>query len=830
MTFITFAQGAITNLFMLLGFVALFSMIRRWPMTRLSFFPPWINGFLFGGMALLAMLVSMAGPPGLMFDCRSGVIGTGALLGGPVCALTSVLFPCLYRIYIGGLGLGPGLMEIIFPAILGSLCHWIYHRNYQGITIRSAILCSLIVGLGSNGLVIASIIVFMQRQALMLDVSSTLLVFFNGAISMSLFSTLLLLERQHTESMELYSSILQTAREGFLLVNMKGRLCEVNEAYCRMSGYTALELSAMSISDLQVSLPESEISGQIQRILTKGGEIFEAVHRHKDGSTYDVDISAQYLPGQNGRLIYLLRDVSDQKKAQRALQESEKKYKMLIETTNTGFVILDDQGRVLDANQEYVRLTACNRIEDILGRSVTDWTAPYDLERNAKAVCKCLETGSIRNLEIDYLDAKGRIVPIEIHATVLSGELSSVIMTICRDISERREAAEESERLHMQLTHAQKMESIGRLAGGVAHDFNNMLSVILANTEMAFRSLPPHSQWHSYITDIQDAAKRSAELTRQLLAFARRQNITPRVLDLNETVAGMLKMLRRLIGEDIHLLWQPGTNLLPVEMDPSQIDQILANLSVNARDAIGQRAGKISVATSMTTLGKDYCDQHAGCVPGKYAVLTVSDDGCGMSQETLLHIFEPFFTTKSIGKGTGLGLATIYGIVEQNKGLIDVQSELGKGTTFRIFLPCLAEPAVEMPGKAERAATPLHGEQTILLVEDERALLNILKRILEKEGYSVLAATTPVEALRMTREYSGKINLLISDVIMPEMNGYDLSKQLLSLQPGLKRFLMSGYTPDIITDYHVREEDVDFIQKPFSLDVFIARIRTLLAS
>ncbi len=379
---------------------------------------------------------------------------------------------------------------------------------------------------------------------------------------------------------------------------------------------------------------------------------------------------------------------------------------------------------------------------------------------------------------------------------------------------ERRQTETEKALLQSQLMQAQKMESIGRLAGGVAHDFNNMLGVILGHVEMAQELVEPAGQLFEDLDEIKKAARRSADLTRQLLAFARKQTISPRVLDLNETVEGLLKMLRRLIGEDVDLVWLPGQGLGPVKIDPTQVDQILANLTVNARDAI-DGVGRITIETANAVLDEEYCAEHNGSVPGSYVMLSIGDDGCGMDRSVQEHIFEPFFTTKEIGQGTGLGLATTYGIVKQNSGFINVRSAPGQGSIFRIYLPRHVgrRSAIDSGEGAERAQK---GQEMILLVEDEPANLNLGKRMLEKLGYRVLAAGTPGEALRLAEYNSGEIDLLLTDVVMPEMNGRDLSKRLLSLYPGLKRLFMSGYTANVIAHHGEIDEGVYFIQKPFS--------------
>jgi CheY-like chemotaxis protein len=370
------------------------------------------------------------------------------------------------------------------------------------------------------------------------------------------------------------------------------------------------------------------------------------------------------------------------------------------------------------------------------------------------------------------------------------------------------------------------MESVGRLAGGVAHDYNNMLGVILGHAEMALERVAPTEPLCHNLKEIRKAAERSADLTRQLLAFARKQTVAPKVLDLNKTVRAMSGMLRRLIGEDIDLAWMPGKELWTVNVDPSQIDQILANLCVNARDAIAG-VGKVTVETGNISVDEAYCADHAGFVPGEYVLLAVSDNGCGMDAEVLSHLFEPFFTTKALGQGTGLGLATVYGAVKQNNGFINVYSELGQGTTFKIYLPRHAAKQAP-PAEAGRAQAEGRGSETILLVEDEPAILKMVILMLEREGYTVLGAGTPGEAIRLAREHAGRIDLLMSDVVMPEMNGRDLAKNILSLYPDIRLLFMSGYTANVIAHQGVLDPGVHFLQKPFSRVHLIAKLREAL--
>jgi PAS domain S-box-containing protein len=383
---------------------------------------------------------------------------------------------------------------------------------------------------------------------------------------------------------------------------------------------------------------------------------------------------------------------------------------------------------------------------------------------------------------------------------------------------------------HLQLTaqfqQAQKMESVGRLAGGVAHDYNNMLSVILGFSGLAIEKLDPADPLYNDLQEIIKASQRATEITRQLLAFARKQVVEPVVLDLNTTIEGMLKMLRRLIGEDIALSWNPKADLWPVKIDPSQLDQILANLFVNARDAITD-IGKIIIETHTVTFDEVYCADHPGFVEGDFVMLAVSDNGCGIDSANIEKIFEPFFTTKELGHGTGLGLATVYGIVKQNNGYINVYSEPGKGTTFKIYLPrhkgtsagVTRENAPLLPeGKGER----------VLVVEDDEAILKLTGRILQRLGYTVSTANTADEALSVAKRHAGRIHLLLTDVVMPKMNGRELANQLQSFCPNLKTLFMSGYTADIIASRGVLDEGAHFVQKPFSSLVLATAVRKVL--
>ncbi len=391
----------------------------------------------------------------------------------------------------------------------------------------------------------------------------------------------------------------------------------------------------------------------------------------------------------------------------------------------------------------------------------------------------------------------------------------------------RLESERQKDRLQTQLNEAQKMEAVGRLAGGVAHDFNNLLMGILGYVDLARNSLPPDHPAREDLNAVTANAERSAALTRQLLTFARCQTVTPKLLDLNENITFMLKLLQQMLGEDIDLAWMPGRDAAPVMMDPSQVDQILANLCVNARDAIAG-VGKLTIETENVTIDAAYCEQHAEAVPGDFVMLGVSDSGNGISRETLRHIFEPFFTTKTKGHGTGLGLATVYGIVKQNNGFINVYSEVGKGTTFKIYLPMAKGDDARFPDDESTAPVPVGGTENILLAEDEAAILDIIKRYLQYMGYTVLAVSSPEEALQLAGSHAGSIPLLITDVVMPGMSGRDLSDRLRQMRPEIKTLFISGYTANAIAHQGVLDKGIAFLQKPVTMAELSVKVRSML--
>jgi two-component system cell cycle sensor histidine kinase/response regulator CckA len=599
-----------------------------------------------------------------------------------------------------------------------------------------------------------------------------------------------------------------------------GNIIDANDAAVEFYGWTLEQLQQRRIQDINTLSPE-EINQEMKKARTNKRIHFEFRHRRADRSIRDVEVFSSNIEAKGkDRLHSVIHDITVRKQAEEALRFTQ----FAIDHMSDAAFWMTSDARLFYVNQAACRALGYSSDELVL-MTVADIDPEFPMEIWSDYWNELREKRHFVFQTI-HRAKDGRVYPVEIQANFVEFDGREYNCAFARDITERKRVDEEREKLQAQLNQAQKMESVGRLAGGVAHDFNNMLGAILGYTELGMIEVSPTDPIHGTLKDIQKAALRSADLTRQLLAFARKQTVAPKVLDLNETLKGMLKMLRRLIGEDIGLAWLPGKDLGWIRMDPSQIEQLLVNLCVNARDAIHD-TGKITVETGAVTFDETDCAAHVGFTPGKYVLLTVSDDGCGIDAETLSHLFEPFFTTKEVGKGTGLGLATVYGMVKQNNGFIDVYSKPGQGTTFKIYLPRHATESgrTALMDASQPAA---RGHETILLVEDEPMILDITAKMLERQGYTVQAAATPGEAIRLAREHVGEIHLLMTDVVMPEMNGRDLAKNLLSLYPNLKRLFMSGYTADVIAHHGVLDEGVQFIQKPFSVQTLAVKVRGVL--
>jgi two-component system cell cycle sensor histidine kinase/response regulator CckA len=641
---------------------------------------------------------------------------------------------------------------------------------------------------------------------------------------------------------ELFRTAFDNAPTGMSIIAPDGvTYLAVNPLLCEMFGYTREEFLGRTIH--LVTHPDDEALSN-EWIRKKFNDEpcepdLEKRYIHKDGHIIWGLVRAHWIRNDDGThrmAIAHIQDITGRKEAEEERKKLQIQLAVAMEIARLGHWEYDSENDTFTFNDNFYRIFRTSA-EKAGGYTMSSheyssrFIHPDDRHIVEQEIRKCLETSDPdfrRKIEHRILYDDGTTGYICVHYFIEKDEQGRTVKTygINQDITDRKLAEEEHRKLEDQVRQAQKMESIGLLAGGVAHDYNNMLNVILGNAELAMRKLSPEDPLQSHLNAIFGAGNRSAAITRQLLAFARKQTISPVILDLNETVERMLKMVRQLIGENIGLIWIPKEDLWQIKMDPSQVDQILVNLCVNARDAISD-VGKVIIETENVTFDENYCAHHAGFIPGAFVLLSVSDNGSGMRREVLEHIFEPFFTTKVAGQGSGLGLATTYGIVKQNNGFINAYSEPGKGTTIKVYLPHY-EGSAEAIGPHSTPEAPLSRGETILLVEDEAVMMEVARVMLESLNYKVLAAASPNEAIDLSEHYDGKIDLLITDVVMPQMNGRELSTQLKTFLPDIKILFMSGYTANVIAHQGVLEEGINFIQKPFSMHDLAIKIRMAL--
>jgi hypothetical protein len=598
----------------------------------------------------------------------------------------------------------------------------------------------------------------------------------------------------------------------------------VSENIERLIGYTPVEVSGPEWWAERVH-PEDRQSviAQVAPLLSAGHVTREYRFRHKDGGFRWIR-DEQILARDTGQeeVVGSWSDVTALKEAELRLRESEEQYRLLFDSNPHPMWVFDrDTLGFLAVNDAAVRHYGYSR-DEFLGMTVKDIRPPEDVARfMADHEQRQSDGGGSYASAQPWKHRKkdGTVVEVDVATSPIAFQGRPARLTLVSDVTEKRS-------LEAQLLQSQKIESMGRLAGGIAHDFNNLLGVISGYGELLRKRVGGDTRLAKYADDILKAAERAAGLTRQLLAFSRKQVLQPRILDLNAVVGETEKMLQRLIGEDVQLVTVFDKRLGSLRADPGQIDQVLVNLAVNSRDAM-PRGGRLTIETANVVLDRAYAHQHAGVEPGRYVMLAVSDTGQGMTPDVLARVFEPFFTTKEAGKGTGLGLATVHGIVKQSGGHVWVYSEPGRGTTFKIYLPRIDEPEEDAEPVAARADLS-RGSETILLVEDEASLRELVRECLEAVGYTVIEARHGAEALEICERHRGFIHLLITDVVMPGMGGRELAERLQASRPEMRTLYMSGYTDDAVVLHGVLAEDMAFLQKPFTAEALARTVREVL--
>jgi PAS domain S-box-containing protein len=625
-----------------------------------------------------------------------------------------------------------------------------------------------------------------------------------------------------------YRILLEQAGEG-VVAESEGRIIFANPAAMKIFGWQRDEdWAGESFLDLVAEESREDLRKILSSVPAGGPPVrHEMTGVRSDGSAFELEITPARMMFHGKTAVQaILRDVTERRRAEEALRESEQKYRDIFDFASLGIYQSRRDGSLLTANRPLAEMLGYDSPEELMGRKLDEiYFVPGERE---ELVSRYEPEGKATRQEVRWKRKDGTTIWIELDARTVRNPDGTTrhFEGFVHDISERKETEAEKRRLQEQLVQAQKMEAVGQLAGGIAHDFNNLLTAITGYSELLLGELPPEDLRRSHAEEIRKAGERAASLTQQLLAFSRRQVLAPRVLDVNTLVSDIERMLRRLIGEHIELKTRKMADLWRVRADPGQIEQAILNLVLNARDAMPQ-GGVLTIETSNADLDEDFSRSHVPTQPGPYVRVAVTDTGVGISDEIKARLFEPFFTTKEMGKGTGLGLSTTYGIVKQSGGYLWCESGVGRGTTFTVFLPRVAEPLAEIVER--KVLPPLHpGNETVLLVEDEPEVRSLVQRILKTQGYTVVTAANPDEALAISREFKGRIELMVTDVVMPGMSGLQLAERLLPTRPDMRVLFVSGYTDDAMGPLGILEPGKAFLQKPFTPAALARKVREVL--
>ena len=623
-----------------------------------------------------------------------------------------------------------------------------------------------------------------------------------------------------------YHVLMREASDGISISDDDGNLLEVNPKLCELLGYTEAELLRLNVRDLVSTEGLREPLVDFAELQSGRPYLLERRLKRADGTLVAVEVSTKMLG--DGRLLAVVRDITERKRAEEALRAREEQLRAVVDASPLGIVALDREGKVTMWNRAAERIFGW-REEEVLGKE--DPIVPKDSQAEFRALyARALRGEGLTGIDLQRERRDGSRVDVALSAAPLFGSAGEPVgaIALIDDVTERRATGQALRESEERLRRAQKLEAIGRLVGGIAHDFNNLLTVILASTEFLLQGLEGDDHLRRHANEVRQASERAAVLIHQLLAFSRRQVLQPRVLELNEIVAGVANLLRRLIGVNIELMTQLAPDLGRVKADPGQLEQVLTNLVVNARDAMPE-GGKLTIATANVELDANDPSWGFPLASGLYVALSVADTGIGMDADTQARVFEPFFTMKEPGKGTGLGLSTVYGIVKQSGGYIALESKPGAGSTFRVYLPPVEEPLTAgKPSPSSEDA--LAGDETVLIAESDDTIRELLREALEQHGYRALAARDGREALAISKRNQGPIHLLITDLALPGMSGRDLAARHAALRRETAVLYTSGYTDEAVFRASILEPGAAFLHKPFTAEALTRTVRELLDS
>jgi len=781
-----------------------------------------IVGLSFGVFAIGCMYAKIPVFAGVIVDQRNAIIVLSGAFGGPLSAFISAILAGIFRVYLGGDGVLAGVIGVNLAAVAGIILYVLPGRfNSIGMAATSALLASIIILPG---------FLFVGDFQTGWTLMKAMTLPYGFAICLGIFLGGLLLHREEErhqvellfrEKEQQYRDLVEGTRDLITQTDKHGNFTFVNHVAEDLLGVPPEECLGMSA--YQFIHPDDRDKtmnwfNQCVSQKTKQAYIENRQVNQKTGTIHSVLWSSTFHFDDAGNLIgvgNIARDITERKLAYESLRESEARYRTLFEYVPDGILIADMDSYYLDANPMMCKMLGYTRAE-VIGLHASDIVAPEEIEYVEPALNQ-IKANADYFREWQFRRKDGSSFSAEVSVTKMP---DNTLLAMVHDITERKE-------LEAKLMQGQKMESIGRLAGGIAHDFNNILVPIMGYVELGLMNLGPDDELYINLKQVKEAAERAADLTRQILAFSRKQVLDLRVLDLNEVIKDFKRMIKRLIGEDIEVETFLATELYRIKGDKGQLEQVLLNLVVNARDAMPM-GGKLIIETANVYLDESYTKKHADShSPGTYVMMAVSDTGHGMDVETQKQIFEPFFTTKTQSKGTGLGLATVFGIVKQHGGSIWLYSELDKGTTFKIYLPQTSETEHSIE-RSKPEPGSFSGTETILVVEDEEMVRKLISETLTAYGYKVIEAQNGIDALQQVKKYKGTIHLLLTDVIMPEMNGRELYQKVAAIHPTTKVLYMSGYTDNVIVHRGILDEGINFLQKPFSVHRLAQKVRQVL--